>query len=82
MNTMNIFAIMSMGGPELIIGMFLLILIPATIFLYFWALIHCLKNQKIEGSKKSIWIITILFIPLIGSLIYLTNGKKKVIENC
>ena len=46
------------------------ILIPIT------ALIDVLK-MKSEGNDKLIWVLIILFMPIIGSLLYFTIGKSK-----
>jgi hypothetical protein len=41
----------------------------ATIF-WIWVLIDCLTKESSEGNDKVAWVLFILFVPLIGALIY------------
>ncbi len=63
-------------------GLFALafILIPAVIGLtafVFWLsmLVHCLKN---ESPNKLVWVLLIIFIPLLGAVLYRVIEYKKV----
>ena len=43
-------------------------------------LIYCLKdllNSDFKGNEKTIWFLTILFIPFGGSVLYLIIGRNK-----
>ena len=60
-----------------------------SIGLFFWQttlllsivlLIYCLVDilkSTFKGNDKIIWILVILFVPFIGSLLYLFIGKKQ-----
>jgi heme/copper-type cytochrome/quinol oxidase subunit 4 len=39
------------------------------------ALIHILTG-KFEQNDKLIWVIVVLFIPLLGSIVYFLSGRK------
>lgn len=41
----------------------------ATIF-WIWVLIDCLTKEASEGSDKVAWVLFILFVPLVGALVY------------
>ncbi|MBA2395546.1 MAG: PLDc_N domain-containing protein [Ktedonobacteraceae bacterium] len=41
----------------------------ATIF-WIWVLVDCLTKEPSEGNDKVAWILFILFVPLVGALIY------------
>ncbi len=41
----------------------------ATIF-WIWVLIDCLTKEPSEGNDKVAWVLFILFVPLLGALIY------------
>lgn len=43
------------------------------------ALINLLKNQ-FTGNDKLIWLLVILFLPLIGWILYFAIGKKNQIH--
>ncbi|QBD78021.1 PLDc_N domain-containing protein [Ktedonosporobacter rubrisoli] len=40
-----------------------------TIF-WVWVLIDCLLKEPSEGNDKIAWVLFILFVPLIGALMY------------
>jgi len=60
-----------MGIIELIMILFLIGFIPFII-----AFIDILKNE-FEGYNKLIWLLAVLFAPLIGSIAYFIIGKKQ-----
>jgi hypothetical protein len=65
-----------MGLFELITILFLLGFIPFII-----AFIDILKNE-FTGYNKLIWLLAVLFAPLIGSITYFIIGKKqRILKN-
>jgi len=64
-----------MGLFEFLMILFLLGFIPFII-----AFIDILKNE-FEGYNKLIWLLAVLFAPLIGSVAYFMIGKKQRILN-
>lgn len=44
------------------------------------ALVNLLRNNVIENSTKLIWVIVIVFVPVIGAFLYFLIGpvKKRV----
>ncbi len=61
------------GGFELII-IFLFLALPTILWL--WALIDCVKRE-FKPNDKLIWVLIIIFLPLIGSILYLAIGRKQ-----
>ncbi len=51
-------------------------LILIAIGLWIYCLINILKN-KFEQNDKIIWILVVVFLPLLGSFLYLLIGKNK-----
>ena len=45
--------------------------------LWIWMLIDCLTNNGIQGPEKVAWVLVIIFLPFLGSLIYLFVGRPK-----
>jgi hypothetical protein len=39
-------------------------------FIWIWALIHMLTNQKIQGTDKIVWAIVIVFLNVLGAILY------------
>ncbi|MCX8161351.1 MAG: PLD nuclease N-terminal domain-containing protein [Candidatus Saccharicenans sp.] len=62
------------GIMELIV---LLLLISLPLFLI--ALVDILKHD-FPGNDKLVWILVVIFFPLIGSILYLIIGKKARIQ--
>ena len=60
-----------MGIIELAMVLFLLGFVPFII-----AFIDILKND-FEGSNKLIWLLAVIFVPVIGSIVYFVIGKKQ-----
>jgi hypothetical protein len=57
----NVFYMLALGGRG--------IAALATIF-WLWVLIDCLTKETSEGNDKIAWVLFILFVPLIGALVY------------
>jgi len=58
-----------------------LFLIVILLFI-FWIrmIIDCLTNEPSEGNDKIIWVLVIIFLGLIGALIYALARRPKRIE--
>lgn len=52
-------------GP-IIMGVFVL----GIIVLWFWSLIHCMRNRRLSDTNRIIGIILIVVLGLFGSIIY------------
>jgi hypothetical protein len=46
----------------------------ATIF-WLWMLIDCLVNPRLPSTEKLIWVLVILFLHVLGALIYFFVGR-------
>jgi len=62
---------MGLGIFEIIIILFLVGFIP-----FILAFIDILKNE-FTGSNKLIWLLAVLFAPVIGSIAYFFIGRKQ-----
>lgn len=54
------------------------LLIPVIIVemgLLIFALIHVLKHKTYRFGNRALWIIIVVFIQIIGPIVYLTMGK-------
>jgi hypothetical protein len=61
-----------------LLGMF--VVFPLLGILYFifwlWILIDCLKNQRLDGTEKMIWVLVIFCLHVIGPLLYFFIAKE------
>ena len=43
---------------------------------WIWMLIDAIKNPRLDGNQRIIWVLVIIFIPCLGSLIYYFAGRS------
>lgn len=60
----------------IILGFFVLLGIGCIIF-WFWMLIDCIKRDFIKPDDKVIWVLLIIFIQIIGAIIYYFMVRRK-----
>jgi Phospholipase_D-nuclease N-terminal len=53
-----------------------LVLILTTIF-WLWMLIDCLQNRRIQGVEKLVWVLVILFLHVLGAVLYFAIGREQ-----
>lgn len=68
---------MAMGNLEILreYYVFLIPIIILQIILAISALIHVLKNPKYRFGNKTMWILIVLFVQIIGPVIYFAFGR-------
>jgi hypothetical protein len=66
-----------MGGLEMLREYlpFLVPLIILEIILAITALVHVLRNPKYRFGNKIMWIVVVLFIQIIGPVVYFAFGR-------
>ncbi|MEM1973528.1 MAG: PLD nuclease N-terminal domain-containing protein [Thermoplasmata archaeon] len=65
-----------LGSSEIVIlGLTFLIPIVVLIF-WIWALVDIIRSE-FPGSNKVIWILVVIFVPLIGMILYFLIGRKQ-----
>ncbi len=64
-----------------IIGMLLLLIVAvvglALFAFWLWMLIHAIKNKGLTDTEKIIWVLVVLFLHVLGALIYFFVGRPK-----
>jgi hypothetical protein len=68
----------AIGG---VIGL-LVVLVAAVIGIacfvfWIWMLIHAIKNKGLTDTEKIIWVLVIVFLHVLGALIYFFVGRPK-----
>jgi hypothetical protein len=64
--------IMGLGGQELVI-------IGILLGIYIFVLVDILKSE-FRGYNKIIWILLVLFLPALGTILYLLIGRKQKVK--
>ncbi len=54
-------------------------LILVAIGLWIYCLIDILKS-KFEQNDKIVWVLVVIFLPILGSLLYLVIGRNKKVK--
>jgi hypothetical protein len=44
---------------------------------WLWMLIHPITNKGLPDGEKIVWVLVIIFLPVIGSIIYFFVGRPK-----
>ncbi len=61
-----------------ITGIFLVIFMALTAILWVWALIDLVKSHFKNPTYKILWLLAILFFPVVGSILYFMLKKEFV----
>lgn len=48
-----------------------------TLIFEIWMLIDAIKNPRLEGSQRIVWVLVIILLPCLGSIIYYFAGRGK-----
>tara|TARA_R110002126_G_scaffold23750_9_gene82946 strand:- start:1739 stop:2026 length:288 start_codon:yes stop_codon:yes gene_type:complete len=58
-------------------AIFGLVVLLAIVPLAFWVWmgIDCLGNEALTGTERILWILAMLFFPVLGSIIYFFGGR-------
>ena len=49
----------------------------AAIAFWIWMLIHAIQNKGLTDTEKIIWVLVVLFLHVLGALIYFFVGRPK-----
>jgi hypothetical protein len=62
-----------------LLGMFFVFPLLGILYFIFWLwmLIDCLKNQRLDGTEKLIWVLVIFFLHVLGPLLYFFIAKEQ-----
>ncbi|MDD2896927.1 cardiolipin synthase family protein [Arcobacter venerupis] len=63
----------------IIMSSFVMVFVIFTFILYIYILIDILKHE-FTGYNKIIWILVLIFFPVLGALLYLVFGRSQRIK--
>ena len=69
------FAIISIIG--LLFGLFFLALGLLACVFWIWMLIDAITNGGLSGTEKIVWVLVIIFLHVLGALIYFFAGRSR-----
>ena len=73
-NNIRMYTFMGLGGQELL---FILLVLGVLFLLPIIALVDVIRSDFRGSNDKLIWVIVILFLNVIGALLYLVMGRKQ-----
>ncbi len=44
---------------------------------WIWMLIHAITNKGLRDTEKVIWVIVVIFLPLLGPILYFVLGRPR-----
>ena len=62
-----------------LVSSFLMIFVVFTFVLYIYILIDIIKHE-FTGYNKIIWILVLIFFPILGAILYLVFGRSQRIK--
>lgn len=54
-----------------------LVLGALAFFLWIWMLVDAIRNPRLEGDMRIVWVVVIIFTGVIGALIYAALGRSR-----
>ena len=65
-----------MLGFLFISGLFGALVSLVSFVIWLLILIDCIKNPNLSSNERIVWVLVIIFVPCLGSIIYLIAGRK------
>ena len=44
---------------------------------WLWMLIHAITNKGLTDGEKIVWVLVVIFLPVLGSILYFFLGRPK-----
>ncbi|MBI5398556.1 PLDc N-terminal domain-containing protein [Candidatus Woesearchaeota archaeon] len=61
-----------------LIMLFLFFWVVLLFVFWIWMLINCIRNDRISRDERLIWVIVIVFLNIIGAVLYYFFGRGHV----
>ena len=66
------------GGAVGILFFLLMAAISIACFAFWvWMLVHAITNKALADGEKIVWVLVIVFLPLLGSILYFFIGRPR-----
>lgn len=63
------------GGMFVLMGIGISVAVVLGVY-WLWMLVDCMKNPKITGTEKAVWVLIVLCFNWIGGLVYYFTVRK------
>jgi uncharacterized membrane protein YhaH (DUF805 family) len=75
----NVLLFMTGIGMQELIVLCMFAALPGILWL--WAIIDLVKRNFADSATKIVWALVIIFIPFVGSILYLVVGRNKTVNS-
>ncbi|MES2732096.1 MAG: PLD nuclease N-terminal domain-containing protein [Bacteroidota bacterium] len=58
-----------------------IVLLLLSVLLWLWALVDILQSTFKDSVSKISWLLVVVFIPLLGSILYLAIGRGQKVKS-
>ena len=58
------------------LGVFGIILAIVAAALWVWSLVHAIRNPALDDMMRIVWVLVIIFAPLVGMIVYALMAPK------
>lgn len=65
------------GLGALVFLAFALLIGLACFAFWIWMLVHAIQNKGLSDTERIVWVLVIIFVQVIGPIIYFLVGKPK-----
>lgn len=66
---------MGTGLGAVFVLIFVLLGLLAFVF-WVWMLVDAIRNPKLDGTQRIVWVLVVLFLHVLGALIYYFAGRE------
>ena len=67
------------GFIALVVWLVLAAISLAGLLFWVWMLIDAIRNKSLSDTEKIVWVLVIIFVNLLGAVIYFFAGRHKVV---
>jgi len=65
------------GFLGVLLVLFVIALALSFVVFWIWMLIDAIKNPGLSSTERIVWVLVILFLHLLGAIIYFFAGRKR-----
>ena len=71
------FGMIGSGVFGLLAFLFMAAISLACFAFWLWMLIHAITNKGLGDGEKIVWVIVVIFLPVLGPILYFFIGRPK-----
>ncbi len=60
-----------------IAGLFFAVIGLLAFVFWIWMLVDAIKNPKLDGTQRVVWVLVVLFLHVLGAAIYYFAGREQ-----